>query len=478
MALSVAAELAGIVSRLLRIELIAAWSTEVGCDRTASLEAVTTGVSAVTVSVAFGVIVGSADCSSGDSVFIIDKYSNIYFEVKTGRFFVLQSSRIIVMRYMRFWIVLLFSVILFAVIKIWFFEDFGGECKKCDIVLITIDSWEFDDSQKIDNPLKHDYFFENAVANSTWALPSYASIYTSEYPAKQKIWRLTDKLNDGSDNFVTKLKEMGYRTSAYSVGPFFQKQWGFGNGFDEFYEKSNIEDVQNSINSKDFSDARRQPDFVWVRLGAGELEDNYQANKDKVFASVNNMLAKMSGQKNIRIFVVGATGGLVSEVKNGSIHVPMYVFSQQKLSVDTQSVFELKDIGKLILGEAEFLSQRNSGKSVVGLSSWVEDEEKIKSFYKSYRIDMEQVLTVRKDEWGEPNFSSSRSKYWHLIKNLKGEYFLYNLMNDKTEERNLFENWSDLPELERSQAIEVVRSIGGDVPEACGVYCGSDEFFK
>ncbi len=365
------------------------------------------------------------------------------------------------------------SVLLGAV----FFHRSQYGCSKCDIVLITLDSWKYEDLNSIQMP-KGSVFFENAVANSTWALPSYVSIYTSDYPAEQGVWLPYDKLASGSENFVSKLKSLGYRTSAYSIGPFFQKEWGFESGFDKFLNISSSDELKNvwgadlSKNSKD-----SQPDFYWIRLGGKELVLDYENNVDQEMLNVKDLLSKIVDHKNTNILVVGASGELSERPSLNSIKVPLVFYSPKSLGINTVDVFEIKDIGKLILGESEFLKNRNTKKSLVGLTSVAENEKLVREIYEmGDKLEITQV--VRNKEWNQPYFSSSISKDWHLIKDQSGEYFLYDLRSDPDEKNNLFSNWNLLAGEDRAQAINVIRSIGGDVPELCGIYCGSNEFFK
>jgi len=381
------------------------------------------------------------------------------------------------MSFMRFAILFLFVIFLAILLNALFFSKSENGCSKCDVVLVTLDSWRYQDFDKLKMP-KGGVFFENAIANSTWTLPSYASIYTSDYPAKQAIWLPFDKLNPDSENFVSKLKSLGYNANAYSVGPFFQKEWGFESGFDKFLNISNVDELKKawttdlSANSLD-----TQPDFYWIRLGSKELVLDYENNIDKTLTSVNDLLSQIANYKNTEIVVVGAFGELSERPSLNSIKVPMFFYTPKATNINIKDVFEVKDVGKLILGEAEFLKNRNSKNSLVALTSVTVSEKLVREIYESGKeLEVEQV--VRNKEWNQPYFSSSISNNWHLIKDLDGEYFLYDLQSDPDEKNNLFQNWNSLTGEKRAQAIDVIRSIGGDVPELCGIYCGSDEFFK
>lgn len=375
------------------------------------------------------------------------------------------------------WVGLIFLILLVIAVLFWKFGS--GECKKCNILLITIDHWEYKDASKLNFANQSGVFFDNAVSNSTWALPSYAAMYSGDYPAEQGIWEVGDGLANNQENFVSKLKALGYKTKAYSLGPFFQKQWGFEEGFDEFTEVNDLTDLENLYVSDSKSVKQEsKPEFVWLRLGPAGLVNEYETSIDKVLGVVNRILSEEESLDGTTVIVAGSAGKLSSRPENSAISVPLYVFLNNREGVDKESVFELKDIGKLLLEEKEFLENRNDRVSVFALSSVVETEENIRNFYASYLPGKAVDVKVRKEEWDRQHFSSSRSNRWHLIRDLNGEYFLYDLAQDETESNNLFKVWSTLPELERSQAIGVIRSIGGDVPEACGIYCGSYDFLE
>jgi arylsulfatase A-like enzyme len=84
--------------------------------------------------------------------------------------------------------------------------------------------------------------FENAVAPSSWTLPSHASILTARYPtehhAGEDDWRLDARYPTLGEAF----QKNGYRTAAFS-GNFllFCRHVGFGRGFQHFEDGSFVE---------------------------------------------------------------------------------------------------------------------------------------------------------------------------------------------------------------------------------------------
>lgn len=382
---------------------------------------------------------------------------------------------------MKVFLGLLFGLFVLIIVTAFWVDRGNKVCDGCDIVLVTVDVWNAKDQNKLkitDN--QKGYFFDNAFASSTWTLPVYASIFLGDYPANHGVWRVGDGLGGEQEgNFVSRISKLGYATNAYSVGPFFQKEWGFARDFDHFNNMTSFEEIK-SVWNKDiintFSDEKK--DFYWIRLGMDNLIFDYQTSIDQTLDELSDMLSGISNDK-VALVVVGGVGKLSELPDNESIAVPLFVSIPGNQIIDRNSVFETKDIPKLILQESEFVKSRQNGKSLVALSSSSESLEKIRKVYADYSgSDPKMEITRRTTEWSEPSYSSSRSLNWHLIRDIDGNYYLYDMVLDKSQKNNLFNDWNSLPADQRSEAIKVIRSIGSDVPEACGIYCGSHEFFK
>ena len=79
--------------------------------------------------------------------------------------------------------------------------------------------------------------FENAVAPSSWTLPSHASMLTGRYPtehhAGQNDWRLDAHFPTVAEAF----SKQGYRTAAFSANPYmFSRRVGLARGYQHFEE--------------------------------------------------------------------------------------------------------------------------------------------------------------------------------------------------------------------------------------------------
>jgi arylsulfatase A-like enzyme len=76
--------------------------------------------------------------------------------------------------------------------------------------------------------------FRHAVAQASWTLPSFASLFTSEYPQTHGAFHPGRRLG-GKEPFLAQIfKEHGYRTGGFVGGPFLEPNYGFARGFDVY----------------------------------------------------------------------------------------------------------------------------------------------------------------------------------------------------------------------------------------------------
>ena len=80
--------------------------------------------------------------------------------------------------------------------------------------------------------------FENAIATSSWTLPTHTSILTGVYPNQHGAQRFQDRVGANFRTLPQELESAGYRTGAFSGSPFFTPRQGLGRGFLEFEDFS------------------------------------------------------------------------------------------------------------------------------------------------------------------------------------------------------------------------------------------------
>ena len=79
--------------------------------------------------------------------------------------------------------------------------------------------------------------FENAIAPSSWTLPSHASMMTGLYPHEDRVETERDTLSGSWPTLGAAMRNRGYRTAAFSANyQFFSKDRGFIHGFSHFEE--------------------------------------------------------------------------------------------------------------------------------------------------------------------------------------------------------------------------------------------------
>jgi arylsulfatase A-like enzyme len=113
-----------------------------------------------------------------------------------------------------------------------------------NIVLIVVDGLRADHlscyryerltSSNIDQLATKGVLFENAIAPSSWTLPSHASMFTGLYPNQHRAQRFQDQLAADVPTIAEELARAGYRTGAFSGSGFFTRREGFSRGFIEF----------------------------------------------------------------------------------------------------------------------------------------------------------------------------------------------------------------------------------------------------
>lgn len=113
-----------------------------------------------------------------------------------------------------------------------------------NVILIIVDTLRADHltcynyerltSPYLDQLATKGVLFENAIATSSWTLPSHASMLTGLYPNQHRAQRFADELGDNIPTIAEELRRAGYRTLAFSGSPFFTRRQSLGRGFIEF----------------------------------------------------------------------------------------------------------------------------------------------------------------------------------------------------------------------------------------------------
>ena len=113
-----------------------------------------------------------------------------------------------------------------------------------NVILIIVDTLRADHlscyhyerltSPNFDQLATRGVLFENAIAPSSWTLPSHASMLSGLYPNQHRAQRFRDQLRADVPTIAEELERAGYRTGAFSGSPFFTPRQGLDRGFLEF----------------------------------------------------------------------------------------------------------------------------------------------------------------------------------------------------------------------------------------------------
>ncbi len=139
-----------------------------------------------------------------------------------------------------------------------------------NVVVIVVDTLRADHlsaygyeratSPNIDRIASQGVLFENAIAASSWTLPSHASMLTGRFPYEHGATDIKPPSGKGFDNRYPTLGEAlaqhGYRTGAFSANYiYFSKDMGFGRGFSHFedYFHSTFDKVSRTLYGREIA---------------------------------------------------------------------------------------------------------------------------------------------------------------------------------------------------------------------------------
>lgn len=120
--------------------------------------------------------------------------------------------------------------------------------RKPNVVLITLDTVRADHlslygysrttTPNLDRWARQGVVFENAIAPSSWTLPSHSSIFTGLLPHQHGAdW--SGPIDTGRWTMAEVLRAYGYDTGGFFANPYYGKAgWGMGQGFETFEDVS------------------------------------------------------------------------------------------------------------------------------------------------------------------------------------------------------------------------------------------------
>jgi arylsulfatase A-like enzyme len=113
-----------------------------------------------------------------------------------------------------------------------------------NVILISIDSLRADHlgcygyhratTPNLDSLASTGYLFARAIAQSSWTLPSHASLLTSLYVKTHGACGANEGVSREAWTLAEGLREAGYFTAGFATGPFLLPQFGLNQGFDSY----------------------------------------------------------------------------------------------------------------------------------------------------------------------------------------------------------------------------------------------------
>lgn len=92
-----------------------------------------------------------------------------------------------------------------------------------------------DTSPAIDALAARGVRFENAISQATWTLPSVTSLFLSQYVSTHGVEHPRhSKIPEAAETLAERMRDHGYRTSAFVMGAYTSREFGMDQGFETF----------------------------------------------------------------------------------------------------------------------------------------------------------------------------------------------------------------------------------------------------
>jgi arylsulfatase A-like enzyme len=119
-------------------------------------------------------------------------------------------------------------------------DSCGPSRRLPDVALVSIDTLRADYFSPEFMPKTYKWaqkncqIFTNAYANSTWTLPSHATMLTGLLPEEHGVELKNSRIPDHIPMIQEGLRDRGYRTFGFTDGGFVGKSFGFSRGFEDY----------------------------------------------------------------------------------------------------------------------------------------------------------------------------------------------------------------------------------------------------
>lgn len=119
---------------------------------------------------------------------------------------------------------------------------------RLNVVLISLDSlradhlgcygYDRDTSPRVDRLASEGIRFENAIATSSWTLPTHLTMFTGRYQLSHGVVHDTITLSPAVPTLGQIMKSVGYSTAGFVSGPYVAGHYGYDRGMDTYVDLS------------------------------------------------------------------------------------------------------------------------------------------------------------------------------------------------------------------------------------------------
>ncbi len=164
-----------------------------------------------------------------------------------------------------FWLPLLIAAIslLPASAASWFRIRHGVATGAPNVILISIDTLRADHlscyghpkdlTPNIDAFAREGVTFTNTIAQSSWTLPSHASMLTGYLPSSIGVFHESFPMRESVTTLAELLHEQGYATLSFNGGVLLDEHFGFAQGFDRYWSCDGNNDPNSPTSMNDLA---------------------------------------------------------------------------------------------------------------------------------------------------------------------------------------------------------------------------------
>ncbi len=175
--------------------------------------------------------------------------------------------------------------------------------------------------------------YTRCFSPAPWTVPSHASLFTGLYPSEHGTYGINMFMNPKIITITEILKETGYRTYGLSCNPLICDFFGFGKGFDKFYEMWNFFYEDSSVYNKSTVNGTSISKLKFLITRLVELQNNRPSDYSKIikqlFVLIFNVIWKQVRpiQKNSSPYTIKTLKKAISILYNSDIDKkPLFMF--------------------------------------------------------------------------------------------------------------------------------------------------------